>query len=98
MDGATLELAGALGRISLYLPLFGLGVLVAALLALTLRREQWLLPGTIAAAFFSLSAYGFLEYQDRLHDLMQKQPPPAVAVSVPAPPAPAAEPEPPAPV
>ena len=92
--------------LSLYLPVLGWVLLFVVLLALSLRRERWLMPGTILGLLVSLAAFGFIEYRDQLHSALTPKPAPVTApvqpspppqATAPAEPTPPPEPPPPAP-
>ena len=93
--------APALADLSLYLPALGLVLLFVVMLPLFLRRERWLIPGTLAGLLVSLAAFGFVEYRDQLtfgkKPFKAQVPPPAQAPRRAAAPAQAAAPAEPAP-
>jgi len=93
MTPSSAHALSALTDLSLYLPLFGLLVLFVVLFSLTLRRERWLLPGTLAGVVVSLFVFGLVEYQGRLHAALQPKPAP-VGAQVPSPAQPSVPPAP----
>jgi hypothetical protein len=81
----ALNPALAVTDLSLYLPVLGLTLLCVVMISLSLRRERWIIPGTLAGLLVSLAAFGLVEYRDQLNSALARRPAPVAPAPAPAP-------------